>query len=183
MQKDEIVYNDFDILIKVVVIGDSGVGKTNIIKRFRCEEFDSDSRSTIGFEFVSKEIEILNKKIKIQIWDTAGQERFKSITTGFYKGSNGILAVFDITNIESFQNIEEWVTEARDIVGDETLIYLVGNKSDLQISRCVYKEAAVNKANELKLDGYIETSAMLNLCIEDIFKTLAESNKFYFNFF
>ena len=167
--------NDFDYLFKFVVIGDSGVGKTNIIKRFQSDEFDPNSRSTVGFEFVSKELYILDKKIKIQIWDTAGQERYKSITSGFYKSSSGILCVFDITKFISFENVDDWIKEARLIAGENTPAILIGNKSDLKNARCVNKEDALKKVDLMKFDGYIETSALMNIRIEEPFKKLTSS--------
>ena len=168
--------SEFDHILKIVVIGNSGVGKTNIIKRFNSDEFDVNSRSTVGFEFVSKEVNILTKKVKIQIWDTAGQERYKSITSSFYKASNWILCVFDLTKFNSFEKIDEWVNEARNITGNKPLIYLVGNKSDLKNMRCVKKEEALQKVEELKLDGYIETSALMNIRIDESFMKLTTCN-------
>lgn len=174
--------NDFDFLLKLVVIGDSGVGKTNIIKRFQSDEFDTNLRSTVGFEFVSKELNLLEKKVKIQIWDTAGQERYKSITSGFYKASSGILCVFDITKFISFESVDEWIKEARLVSGENTPAYLIGNKCDLKNARCVNKEDVLKKVNLLKFDGYIETSALMNIRIEEVFKKLTSSIKFFFKF-
>ena len=99
---------DFDILFKVILVGDSAVGKTNILRRFTKDDFMEDSRSTVGVEFSSKLFDVGDHKIKVNIWDTAGQERFRSITLSYYKGSKGAIIVFDVSRKETFDHIEKW---------------------------------------------------------------------------
>ena len=111
----------------------------------------------------------------MQIWDTAGQERYKSITSGFYKASSGILCVFDITKYNSFENVDNWIKEARLVAGENTPAFLIGNKSDLKNARCVNKEDTLKKVEIMKFDGYIETSALMNIRIEEAFKKLTSS--------
>jgi len=176
MRNENLENTDIDYLLKIVVIGDSAVGKTNIIKRFESDDFNPNSRSTVGFEFISKEINIMDKRIKLQIWDTAGQERYKSISSGFYKASSGILCVFDITKFHSFENVDLWIKEARNIAGEATPTFLIGNKADLKNARCVNKEDSIKKVNDLKLEGYIETSALMNIRIDEAFIKLTTSN-------
>lgn len=167
--------NDFDHILKIIVIGNSGVGKTNIIKRFKNDDFDINTRSTVGFEFISKDLEIQDKKIKLQIWDTAGQERYKSITSSFFRGCHGIVAVFDLTNIQSFNAIDQWVQEAKNITGSEIAIFLVGNKSDLRDLCIIKKEEVEEKVNKLGLEEYMETSAFMNIRIDELFIKLTTS--------
>jgi len=167
---------DFDHVVKVVFIGDSGVGKTNILSRFCKEEFNINSQSTVGVEFASKIIETENqKKVKIQIWDTAGQERFKSVTNTYYYRSQGALVVFDITKNSSFENVDKWVSQLRQFAGKEVVIVLVGNKSDLRNLRAVTKEEALEKASALGNLDYIETSALNNSHINETFNLLVNS--------
>ena len=173
--------NDFDHILKIIVIGNSGVGKTNIIKRFKNDDFDINTRSTVGFEFISKDLIIQDKKIKLQIWDTAGQERYKSITSSFFRGCHGIVAVFDLTKYQSFEAIDHWIKDAKAITGSEISIYLVGNKSDLRDLCIVKKEEAEEKVNNLGLIDYMETSAYMNIRIDELFIKLSTSNLFFFN--
>ena len=107
--KDE----DYDYLFKVVLIGDSGVGKSNLLSRFTQNQFNIESKSTIGVEFATKTIVTEGKTIKAQIWDTAGQERYRAITSAYYRGAVGALVVYDITKDISFENVEKWLAEVR----------------------------------------------------------------------
>jgi Ras-related protein Rab-11A len=167
---------DFDHVIKVILIGDSGVGKTNIISRLCKDEFLVESKSTVGVEFASKLIELENKKvIKMQLWDTAGQERYKAITNTYYYRSQGALVVFDITKLTSFKNVDKWVTQLREHAGPDVTLVLVGNKSDLKTLRAVSMEEALEKAANLGNMDYIETSALQNSHINDAFTSLVTS--------
>jgi Ras-related protein Rab-11A len=167
---------DFDHIVKVVFIGDSGVGKTNLLSRFCKDEFMLNSQSTVGVEFASKIIETENnKKVKIQIWDTAGQERFKSVTNTYYYRSQGALVVFDITKNSSFENVDKWVGQLRQYAGKEVVVILVGNKSDLKNLRAVTKEEALEKAAVLGNLDYVETSALNNSHITETFNLLVNS--------
>ena len=171
MNKFKCVYkmNDYDELYKIVLIGDSGVGKTNLLSRFIHEEFTLESKSTIGVEFATRSIFINNKCIKVQIWDTAGQERFKAITSAYYRGAHGVLLVYDITKRQSFFNTDKWYKEIEQHYEDETISgVLVGNKSDLMYLRDVPSEEGENLAIKYSF-SFIETSALDNTNVEDAF--------------
>ena len=120
-----------DLCIKLLLVGDSGVGKTNILTRFSKNEFNHNTKSTIGVEFGTKILNIKDHNIKLQIWDTAGQERYKSITVAYYKGSKGAIIVYDITRKESFNNILTWLNDIKNNADKDIVIILVGNKCDL----------------------------------------------------
>jgi Ras-related protein Rab-11A len=98
---------DYDMIFKLVIIGDSGVGKSNLLSRYLRDEFNIDTKSTVGVEFGTQKLEIQNYRVKVQIWDTAGQERYKAITSAYYKGAKGALLVYDITRKETFENIDK----------------------------------------------------------------------------
>jgi len=151
--------DDFSILYKVVVIGDSGVGKTQIINRFTQNEFTADSKVTIAVEFGYSEVTLANgTQMKVQIWDTAGQERFKAIARGYYRGAVGALIVFDITKAETFKNVETWLGELNKYSDPDITLMMVGNKSDMKSMREVSTQDATKYAKEHNL-LYIETSA------------------------
>ena len=150
--------DEYDFLFKLIIVGDSNVGKTNIMSKYIHNQFNQHSKSTIGVEFGTKIVNIDNKKIKAQIWDTAGQERYKSITSAYYKGAKGALIVYDITNKFSFDSVDKWVQDLNSY-GDKTItLLLVGNKSDLEEKRQITKENGEEKAKNFNL-GFIETSA------------------------
>eukprot|EP01119_Soliformovum_irregulare_P021014 TRINITY_DN68_c0_g1_i1.p1 TRINITY_DN68_c0_g1~~TRINITY_DN68_c0_g1_i1.p1 ORF type:complete len:225 (-),score=72.53 TRINITY_DN68_c0_g1_i1:80-754(-) len=164
----------FDFLYKVVVIGDSGVGKTNIISRFTDNEFNVENKATIGVEFGHAEIEFgQDKKAKVQIWDTAGQERFRAVTRGYYRGAVGALLVFDITKGTTFKNIEKWLQELREYADGDIVIMLVGNKSDLRANREVATDEA-KRFGEKNTLLYIETSALDGENIKEAFQQTIE---------
>ncbi len=150
---------NFEYLFKYIIIGDSGVGKSCILLRFIEDTFNPNLENTIGVEFGAKQVEIEGKQIKLQIWDTAGQEAFQSITRSYYRSSAGALLVYDVTNRESFENIENWLDEARVNGNPEMVLCLVANKCDLEEKREVSKEDGENLAKENKL-LYVETSAL-----------------------
>jgi Ras-related protein Rab-11A len=138
--------DDYDMIFKVVLIGDSGVGKTNILGRYLKNEFNYDSKTTVGVEFGAKRLEIDGVKIKTQIWDTAGQERFRSITNAYYKGAKGALLVYDVTRRDTFDSINKWVPELIQAGDKQVTIILVGNKIDLESERQVSSEEGKKKA-------------------------------------
>lgn len=142
-------HEDFDLLFKIIIIGDSGVGKTNILSRYIKNSFSFDTRSTVGVEFGAKKIEVNGIKVKSQIWDTAGQERYRSITNTYYKGAKGALVVYDVSKRDSFENINKWVNELRMNGEKDVIIVLVGNKNDLIEERTVSTEEGELKAKEL----------------------------------
>ncbi|KAK3216544.1 hypothetical protein GRF29_1g107490 [Pseudopithomyces chartarum] len=143
----------------VVLIGDSGVGKSNLLSRFTRNEFNLDSKSTIGVEFATRSIQVDAKTIKAQIWDTAGQERYRAITSAYYRGAVGALLVYDISKHQTYENVTRWLKELRDHADSNIVIMLVGNKSDLRHLRAVPTEEAKQFASENNL-SFIETSAL-----------------------
>jgi len=163
--------DDWDVLLKVVLIGDSGVGKSNLLSRFTRNEFNLESKSTIGVEFATKSIECDGKVIKAQIWDTAGQERYRAITSAYYRGAVGALLVYDITKRQSFENISRWLKELRDHADLNIVIMLVGNKKDLRHLREVSADEAKLFCKQHKL-FFIETSALNDSNVKVAFETL-----------
>jgi small GTP-binding protein len=140
--------DDYDMIFKIVLIGDSGVGKTNILSRYMKNEFNFETKATVGVEFSSKRYDIQNRKIKAQIWDTAGQERYRSITSSYYKGAKGAFVVYDITRRGSFETADKWILDLKANVGQDVTIILVGNKADLEDKRDISKSDGENKAIE-----------------------------------
>lgn len=163
------VDDDYDYLFKVVLIGDSGVGKSNLLSRFTRNEFSLESKSTIGVEFATRSINVDGKMIKAQIWDTAGQERYRAITSAYYRGAVGALLVYDITRHVTFENVERWLKELRDHTEHNIVVMLVGNKSDLRHLRAVSTEDAQTFAEREGL-YFIETSALESTNVENAFK-------------
>ena len=150
--------DDYDYLFKLIIVGDTNVGKTNIMSKYIKNQFDFNSKSTIGVEFGTKIKTVEKKKIKAQIWDTAGQERYKSITSAYYKGAKGAFVVYDITNKFTFDSVDKWVQDLYSFGDKDLTLLLVGNKSDLEDKRQVNKENIEEKAKSFGL-GFIETSA------------------------
>ena len=148
----------FDYSLKVVVVGDSGVGKTCLLIRFVRDLFDEESQSTLGVEFMTKVVQTEHHRIQLQLWDTAGQELFRSVTRGYYRGSAGALLVFDLTNRDSFENIGRWLQDIKDVARSDVVTILLGNKSDLSAERKVSKEEAESFAAKHQMQ-YFETSA------------------------
>ena len=130
------------------MIGDSGVGKSNLLSRFTRNEFNLDSKSTIGVEFATRSIQVDSKTIKAQIWDTAGQERYRAITSAYYRGAVGALLVYDISKHQTYENVTRWLKELRDHADANIVIMLVGNKSDLRHLRAVPTEEAKSFASK-----------------------------------
>ena len=162
----------YDMIFKVILIGDASVGKTNILSKYLRNEFDANSKSTVGVEFGSKSLEIDNNKIKLQIWDTAGQERYRSITNAYYKGAKGAILVYDITRKITFDNIDKWIPDLK-ANGEDVNIILIGNKSDLENQREVSEEDGKQKAEMYKL-AFMETSALNGSNIDKAFQELIE---------
>ena len=163
----------YDLIFKLVLIGDSGVGKTNILSRYISNEFSLASQPTVGVEFGSKIIKKQDKSIKLQIWDTAGQERYKSITNAYYKGSKGAFVVYDISRKSTFENVDKWIDELKENATEDVHIMLVGNKTDLEDKREVQTEEVAKKAEQYKV-AFCETSALKGKNIEKAFDTLVE---------
>ncbi|KAL8193122.1 hypothetical protein R6Q57_027026 [Mikania cordata] len=159
---------DCDYLFKTVLVGDSAVGKSNLLSRFAKDEFFFDSKPTIGVEFAYRNAKVGDKIVKAQIWDTAGQERFRAITSSYYRGALGAMLVYDITRRPTFENLTKWLHELREFGNQDMVIVLVGNKSDLKDLREVDVDDAQRLA-QLENLCFMETSAKDNLNVEDAF--------------
>ena len=166
--------NSYDLLYKIVIIGDTNVGKSNILSRYLTNEFTSNTKSTVGVELGIKFLKIKNTSTKIQIWDTAGQERYQAITSSYFRGSDGCFIVYDITNETSFNNIEKWFDKIHEENDKEIPVIIVGNKCDLENERKIPTEKAKEKAQNLKCAFY-ETSALKAINIEQIFEELVNT--------
>ncbi|KAK7285755.1 hypothetical protein RJT34_20536 [Clitoria ternatea] len=173
----ENVHDKIDYVFKVVVTGDSSVGKTQILSRFAKNEFCFDSKSTIGVEFQTRTVIINGKVIKAQIWDTAGQERYRAVTSAYYRGALGAMLVYDITKRQSFDHVARWVEELRAHADSSIVIMLIGNKGDLADQRVVHAEDAVEFAEDQGL-FFSETSALSGENVESaFFKLLQEIHR------
>ncbi|KAL1299577.1 hypothetical protein HN51_044124 [Arachis hypogaea] len=161
--------DDYDYLFKLVLIGDSGVGKSNLLSRFTRNEFNLESKSTIGVEFATRTITVDdNKVLKAQIWDTAGQERYRAITSAYYRGAVGALLVYDVTRHITFENVERWLKELRDHTDANIIVMLVGNKADLRHLRAVSTEDATAFAERENI-FFMETSALESMNVDNAF--------------
>lgn len=161
----------YDYLYKIVIVGDSGVGKTNLLTMLTRNEFMKDSNTTIGVEFSTKTFYLKNEIIKAQIWDTAGQERYRAITSAYYRGTVGALIVYDITKRITLKNsINHWLKQLRDYSPDDLIIMLIGNKSDLE-QREVLTSQGEMKAKENNL-LFLETSALTGHNVNKAFEKL-----------
>ncbi|KAJ9054560.1 Rab GTPase ypt31 [Entomophthora muscae] len=163
--------DEYDFLFKVVLIGDSGVGKSNLLSRFTRDEFNLESKSTIGVEFATRNVQVEGKSIKAQIWDTAGQERYRAITSAYYRGAVGALLVYDVTKHNTFENVNRWLKELRDHAESHIVILLVGNKSDLRHLRSVPAEEGKQFASDNDI-SFIETSALDSTNVETAFQEI-----------
>ncbi|XP_057807713.1 ras-related protein RGP1-like [Salvia miltiorrhiza] len=163
--------NKVDYVFKTVLIGDSAVGKSQLLARFSRNEFSMDSKSTIGVEFQTRTVEIDHKTVKAQIWDTAGQERYRAVTSAYYRGAVGAMLVYDITNRQSFDHMARWLEELRGHADKNIVIMLVGNKSDLETDRAVSTEDAKEFAQRENL-CFMETSALEATNVEQAFVTV-----------
>ncbi|KAK6927029.1 Small GTPase [Dillenia turbinata] len=165
------VDQEYDYLFKIVLIGDSGVGKSNILSRFTRDTFCLESKSTIGVEFATRTLQVEGKTVKAQIWDTAGQERYRAITSAYYRGAVGALLVYDITKRQTFDNVQRWLRELRDHADSNIVIMMAGNKSDLAHLRNVAEEDGQALAEKEGL-SFLETSALEAYNIEKAFQTI-----------
>jgi len=162
-----------DYVFKIVVIGDSAVGKSQLLSRFSKNEFRADNRATVGVEFQTKTILVDKKLVKAQIWDTAGQERYRSITTAYYRGALGALIVYDITKADSFEHVPRWLDELRAHADPNAVIMLAGNKCDLDETRAVSSESGRELAEKEGL-LFLETSALDATNVEKAFLMVLE---------
>ncbi|KAH7836397.1 hypothetical protein Vadar_000764 [Vaccinium darrowii] len=159
MGKQEQQEEGEEYLFKIVVIGDSAVGKSNLLSRFARDEFDLHSKATVGVEFQTQVLEVEGKEVKAQVWDTAGQERFRAVTSAYYRGAVGALLVYDITRRTTFDSIKRWLDELNTHCDTTVARILVGNKCDLENIREVSAEEGKSLAAEEGL-FFIETSAL-----------------------
>ena len=174
---------EYDMMIKVILIGDSGVGKTNIMSKFLKNQFMENSKATVGVEFGSKLFNHQGHKIKAQIWDTAGQEKYKAITGAYYKGSKGAFIVYDITRKDTFASIERWVNDLKATSDPKLTIILIGNKNDLDDKREVSKDQGEEKAKSFGC-AFLETSAFsgdnldkaFELMVKEIYEKFSNSS-------
>ncbi|XP_029909821.1 ras-related protein Rab-8B-like [Myripristis murdjan] len=161
----------YDYLFKLLLIGDSGVGKTCLLFRFSEDSFNTTFISTIGIDFKIRTIEMNGKRVKLQIWDTAGQERFRTITTAYYRGAMGIMLVYDICNEKSFENIKNWIRNIEEHASSDVEKMILGNKCDMSDRRQVSKD----RGEKLAIDygvKFLETSAKTSVNVEEAFYTM-----------
>ena len=165
-----------DCVYKVLLLGDSSVGKTCFLLRYCDKTFQEAHLSTIGLDYRLKTMTLKSgKNIKLQIWDTAGQDRFRAITKNYYKGANGIILIYDVTNLQSYENVKNWINQIKDEANPNVIIYLAGNKVDVKDEDRVVKTVDGKKiADEYNLKFY-ETSAKSGINVNLIFEELVEN--------
>ncbi|CAO0790854.1 unnamed protein product [Mucor circinelloides] len=159
---------------KLVFLGEQSVGKTSLITRFMYDTFDNTYQATIGIDFLSKTMYLEDKTVRLQLWDTAGQERFRSLIPSYIRDSSVAVIVYDISNRQSFMNTSKWIDDVRAERGDDVIIVLVGNKSDLSDKREVTVEDAEKRSKELNV-MFIETSAKAGHNVKTLFRKIAQS--------
>ena len=163
--------DNYEKKFKIIVVGNTNVGKTNIMSKYLKNQFNPELKNTIGVEFGSKTFNIEGYSIKAEIWDTAGQERYKAITRAYYKGANGAFIVYDITDNDSFDSLDNWVSEVSSIANKKIIIIIIGNKSDLEDKRKITKEQGRLKACSLQA-AFLETSALSGDNIDKAFEIM-----------
>ncbi|CAG9817519.1 unnamed protein product, partial [Phaedon cochleariae] len=171
-QKDAADQN-FDYMFKLLIIGNSSVGKTSFLFRYADDSFTSAFVSTVGIDFKVKTVFRHDKRVKLQIWDTAGQERYRTITTAYYRGAMGFILMYDITNEESFNSVQDWVTQIKTYSWDNAQVILVGNKCDMEDERVVSFERGKQLGEQLGVE-FFETSAKENINVKAVFERLVD---------
>jgi len=167
---------EYDYLFKLLLIGDSGVGKSCLLLRFADDTYTESYISTIGVDFKIRTIELEGKTVKLQIWDTAGQERFRTITSSYYRGAHGIIVVYDVTDQDTFNNVKQWLQEIDHYACEGVNKLLVGNKSDLESKKVVDYNTAKEFADQLSIP-FLETSAKSASNVEQAFLTMTKQIK------
>eukprot|EP01024_Parvocaulis_polyphysoides_P046252 TRINITY_DN43464_c0_g1_i1.p1 TRINITY_DN43464_c0_g1~~TRINITY_DN43464_c0_g1_i1.p1 ORF type:complete len:210 (-),score=36.41 TRINITY_DN43464_c0_g1_i1:293-922(-) len=165
---------DYDYLIKLLLIGDSGVGKSCLLLRFSEDTFTSSFITTIGIDFKIKKVFLDGKWIKLQIWDTAGQERFRTITSAYYRGAMGILLVYDVTDEVSFNSVRNWMRNIEQNASENVNKVLVGNKADMESKRVISFQKGKELADEFGIP-FFETSAKSSQNVEEVFHTVSKN--------
>ncbi|CAH1393544.1 unnamed protein product [Nezara viridula] len=163
---------EYDHLFKLLIIGDSGVGKSSLLLRFADNTFTGNYITTIGVDFKIRTIELNGERVKLQIWDTAGQERFRTITSTYYRGTHGVIVVYDVTSGESFANVKRWLHEIEQNCEVVNRV-LVGNKNDAPDSKVVLTEDAQRFADQMSIQLF-ETSAKENVNVEEMFLAITK---------
>jgi small GTP-binding protein len=162
-------------VFKILLLGDGGVGKTSLLRRFIHNTFDQDYHSTIGVQFMTKIVKFHNKHVKLVIWDIAGQSKHTTYRHLYYKAANGVILVYDLTRGPTFNNLPRWVEDAKESVGPEMRIAIFGNKEDLGYQRAVQTPVAESYARQINAEIFSETSAKSGHNVEEAFLTLAKS--------
>ena len=169
----EISSKQYDDLFKIVIIGDSGVGKSCLLLRFADDTFTDNFYTTIGVDFRFKCVQINEKKIKLQIWDTAGQERFKTVTSAYYRGADGILIVYDQTDKNSFDHLNDWLDDILKYTTDEPIKLIIGNKDDLNEQKVISDDDIRNFVNKTNIE-IVKTSAKSAFQVNYAFEKLTQ---------
>ena len=162
-------YTQYDLSFKIIVIGDSGVGKSCLTNQATKHAFDEKYNATVGFEFYTFNIKLNDKIIKLQIWDTCGQELYRSLITNFYRNSSLAIIVYAVDSKDSFENVETWLRELRTLSNPDTKVFLIGNKIDLEKERVIKKDEGESYAKTNKLNKFIEASAKTGINAQQIF--------------
>ncbi|KAM9832082.1 ras-related protein Rab-19 [Neosynchiropus ocellatus] len=163
----------FDFLFKIILIGDSNVGKTCVVQNFKSGSFSERQQNTIGVDFTVRTLDIDGNKVKIQVWDTAGQERFRTITQSYYRSAHGAMITYDITRRSTFTSVSDWIHEVELYGAANVVLVLIGNKCDLEQEREVPFEDACTLANERGVLAALETSAKESQNVEEAFVMMA----------
>ena len=167
-------FSEYDLSFKIIVVGDSGVGKSCLTMKGTKNHFEECYSPTVGFEFFTFNIRINDKNIKLQIWDTCGQEAYRSLITSFYRNASLAILVYSIDNVNSFNNIEAWLNEIKSQANPETKVFLIGNKIDLEDQRKITIEMAQTFSNEHSFNFFVETSAKTGFNAQNVFVEVAK---------
>ena len=162
---------EYEMMVKIILIGDSSVGKTNIMSKYLKNQFNENSKATVGVEFGSKLFKINGHNIKAQIWDTAGQEKYKAITGAYYKGSKGAFVVYDITRKDSFDSVDKWINDLKSSSDQKLVVIIIGNKCDLEDKREILDEQGEEKAKSFGC-AFLETSALSGNNVDKAFEMM-----------
>ncbi|XP_053984591.1 ras-related protein Rab-3 isoform X1 [Hylaeus volcanicus] len=171
--KKDAADQNFDYMFKLLIIGNSSVGKTSFLFRYADDSFSSAFVSTVGIDFKVKTVFRNDKRVKLQIWDTAGQERYRTITTAYYRGAMGFILMYDITNEESFNSVQDWIAQITTYSSENAQVILVGNKCDMEDERVISAERGKQLADQLGVQ-FFESSAKENFNIKTVFETLVD---------